>query len=53
MLLVLAGVAAIISQLLTALALHRLNPYFRTPDEVQSFLGVPVLATLPAGQSDG
>ena len=49
MLLALAGVAGIASSLMTALLLHRLNPYFRSPDEVQEFLGVPVLATLPAG----
>jgi capsular polysaccharide biosynthesis protein len=49
MLLALAGVTALIASILTAMALHRLNPYFRTPDEVQDFLGVPVLATLPAG----
>jgi capsular polysaccharide biosynthesis protein len=49
MLLALGAVAALAASMMMALALHRLNPYFRTPDEVQDFLGVPVLATLPAG----
>lgn len=49
MLLAIAFVAASAAAALTALTLHRLNPYFRTPDEVQSFLGVPLLATLPTG----
>jgi uncharacterized protein involved in exopolysaccharide biosynthesis len=49
LLLALAAVTAFVASMLTALGLHRLNPYFRSPDEVQEFLGVPVLATLPAG----
>jgi uncharacterized protein involved in exopolysaccharide biosynthesis len=49
MLLALAGVAGIVAGLMAALVLHRLNPYFTSPDDVQEFLGVPVLATLPAG----
>jgi uncharacterized protein involved in exopolysaccharide biosynthesis len=48
MLLLLSGVAALAASLMTALALQRLNPYFTSPDEVRSFLGVPVLATVPA-----
>ena len=31
-----------------AVVCHYANPYFRAGDEVQAFLGVPVLATLPA-----
>jgi hypothetical protein len=49
MLLALAGISAMVASMLTAFGLYRLNPYFRTPDEVQEFLGVPVLATMPAG----
>ncbi|MQA31252.1 MAG: hypothetical protein GEU82_15695 [Luteitalea sp.] len=49
MMLALAGVVALAASVLTALALYQLNPYFRTADEVQAFLGVPVLATLPSG----
>jgi uncharacterized protein involved in exopolysaccharide biosynthesis len=30
--------------------LHYLSPYLRTPDEVESALEIPVLASLPAGQ---
>jgi uncharacterized protein involved in exopolysaccharide biosynthesis len=33
-----------------AYLLHSWNPHFRTPDEVQRVLGVPVLASLPAQQ---
>jgi uncharacterized protein involved in exopolysaccharide biosynthesis len=47
-LLVLAAVVAFAASVMTALALHRLNPFFSTPDDVRSFLGVPVLATVPA-----
>lgn len=32
-----------------AFAVDRLNPAFRTPDEVMAFLGTPVLASLPRG----
>jgi uncharacterized protein involved in exopolysaccharide biosynthesis len=49
LLLAIAFMVASAASALTALTLHRLNPYFRTPDEVQSFLRVPLLATLPAG----
>jgi uncharacterized protein involved in exopolysaccharide biosynthesis len=48
-LLALAAVAAIAASAMIVLLLDRLNPYFRTPDDVEAFLGVPVLATLPSG----
>jgi uncharacterized protein involved in exopolysaccharide biosynthesis len=47
-LLMLGFVVALVGGTLVALLLHHLNPYFRSDDEVVSYLGVPVLATLPA-----
>ncbi len=41
---VLSGVGGVAA----ALVCHYANPHFRAGDEVQAFLGVPVLATLPA-----
>ena len=48
LLLLLAAIAASAASLMAALAMHRLNPFFSSPDDVRSFLGVPVLATVPA-----
>ena len=41
---VLSGAGGVV----VALVCHYANPYFRAGEEVQAFLGVPVLATLPA-----
>ena len=35
-----------------AFGIDALDPSFRTPTEVQTFLGVPVLASLPIGRND-
>jgi uncharacterized protein involved in exopolysaccharide biosynthesis len=39
--------AALIASVTTVVILDHLHPYFRSPDEVEAFLGVPVLASMP------
>jgi uncharacterized protein involved in exopolysaccharide biosynthesis len=48
LLLAIGFVAAAVAGVLVAYALHALDPYLRTADQVTSVLGIPVLATLPA-----
>jgi uncharacterized protein involved in exopolysaccharide biosynthesis len=47
-LLVLGAVTAIVIGTCTAYLLDYLSPYFRTPEEIESALEIPVLASLPA-----
>jgi uncharacterized protein involved in exopolysaccharide biosynthesis len=47
-LLMLGALLALVLGTFTTYLLDYLSPYFRTPDEVESTLDVPVLATLPA-----
>ena len=46
----LALVVAVIASLSTAFAVDSVDPTFRTPDELASHLGIPVLATLSKGE---
>ena len=45
--LVAGGILALLGSFGLAFMVDRLDPCFRTPDEVQDFLGVPVIASLP------
>jgi uncharacterized protein involved in exopolysaccharide biosynthesis len=47
--LLLGFIVALLGGAGASLVMHYLDPHFRTPDEVRSVLGVPVLATLPTG----
>jgi len=47
LILLVALALAFVGSLVLALVVDYLDPSFRTPDEVQAFLGVPVLASLP------
>ncbi|MGA7625022.1 MAG: Wzz/FepE/Etk N-terminal domain-containing protein [Candidatus Acidiferrales bacterium] len=44
---------ATVTSLGLALVAEQLDPTFRTPDEVSSFLGIPVLATMPQNGKNG
>jgi uncharacterized protein involved in exopolysaccharide biosynthesis len=48
LLMLLGAVIAVVVGTGTAYVLDYLSPYFRTPDEVESTLDIPVLASLPA-----
>jgi uncharacterized protein involved in exopolysaccharide biosynthesis len=48
LLLVLGALTAVVIGTATAYLLDSLSPYFRTPEEVESALDLPVLASLPA-----
>ena len=51
---VLVGVLlAILTRLGLAFGSEYLDPTFRTPDEVTSFLNIPVLATMPQNRKNG
>jgi uncharacterized protein involved in exopolysaccharide biosynthesis len=43
----LGGLIASVVSVMLALAMDRWDPSFRTPDEVESFLGTPVVAAFP------
>src|ERR1700731_321402 len=43
----LGGLIASLASVMLALAMDRWDPSFRTPDEVESFLGTPVVAAFP------
>ncbi len=43
----LGGLIASVASVILALAMDRWDPSFRTPDEVESFLGTPVVAAFP------
>jgi hypothetical protein len=43
----LGGLIASLASVMLALVVDRWDPSFRTPDEVESFLGTPVVAAFP------
>ena len=49
LILVFGGLFAVLVSVVLALIVDRWDPSFRTPDEVEAFLGTPVLAALPKG----
>ncbi len=49
LILVFGGVFAVLVSVVLALIADRWDPSFRTPHEVEAFLGTPVLAALPKG----
>jgi len=43
----LGGLIASVTSVMLAFVVDRWDPSFRTPDEVESFLGAPVVAAFP------
>jgi capsular polysaccharide biosynthesis protein len=49
LILVFGGLLAVLVSVILALIADRWDPSFRTPHEIEAFLGTPVLAALPKG----
>jgi uncharacterized protein involved in exopolysaccharide biosynthesis len=47
LILLVAGILAAVGSVVLAFVVDYIDPSFRTPDEVEGFLGVPVVAAIP------